>query len=112
MAVDIQKFFNQELPAALAKDPVRVRQIGAKYQLNVVGEGGGAWFVDASDSGPKVELGNPGHADVAVTIGIEDFQKLLEDPKHEATQLFLAGKLKIAGNHMLAMKLQALFERH
>jgi putative sterol carrier protein len=109
MAVDIQKLFNEELPAAIARNPAAAKQIGAKYQINITGEGGGEWFVDVSDSGPRTEMGNPGGADCTITIATEDFQKLQENPQANGMQLFFAGKLKVTGNPTLAMKLQKLF---
>ncbi|APR79889.1 Sterol-binding domain protein [Minicystis rosea] len=107
MAVDIKKLFNEELPAALAKHGDAAKEIGAKYQINVTGEG--EWFIDVSASGPKVEAGNPGTADCTITIAAEDFQKLHENPQANGMQLFFSGKLKVAGNPTLAMKLQKLF---
>lgn len=110
MAVDIQKMFNEELPAAIAKNPDAATAIGAKYQMNITGDGGGEWFIDCTDSGPKAEAGNPGGADCTIDISTDDFQKLVENPQANGMQLFFAGKLKVAGNQMLAMKLQKLFE--
>lgn len=107
MAVDIKKLFNEELPAALAKHGDAAKEIGAKYQINVTGEG--EWFIDVSASGPKVEAGNPGTADCTITIAADDFQKLHENPQANGMQLFFSGKLKVAGNPTLAMKLQKLF---
>ena len=109
MAVDIQKLFNEEVPAMLAKNPDAAKQIGATYQMNITGEGGGEWFIDVSDSGPKAEKGNPGTAACTITISTEDFQKLVENPQANGMQLFFAGKLKVGGDNMLAMKLQKLF---
>ncbi len=110
MAVDIQKLFNEELPAVLAKRPDEAKQIGAKYQLNVTGEGGGEWIIDLSESGPTAQQGNPGNADVTITVSSEDFQKLYENPQANSMQLYFAGKLKVTGNQMLAMKLPKLFQ--
>lgn len=110
MAVDIQKLFNEELPAAMEKNPDTAKEIGAKYQLNISGDGGGEWYIDCSDSGPKTEKGNPGTADCTIEISEEDFQKLVENPQANGMQLFFSGKLKVQGNQMLAMKLQKLFE--
>ncbi|WP_437768679.1 SCP2 sterol-binding domain-containing protein [Sorangium sp. So ce281] len=110
MAVDIQKLFNEELPAALAKHTDAAKQIGGKYQINVTGEGGGEWLIDLSDSGPKLSSGNPGNADVTISLSSEDFQKLHENPQANSMQLFFAGKLKVTGNQMLAMKLPKLFQ--
>jgi putative sterol carrier protein len=108
MAVDIQKLFNEELPAALAKNADDAKAIGAKYQMNITGPTGGEWSVDVSPSGPSCKPGN-GPADCTLTIADEDFQKLIENPAANGTQLFFSGKLKVAGNPMLAMKLQKLF---
>ena len=110
MAVDIQKLFNETLPAGLATNAEQAKQIGAKFQLNITGDGGGEWYIDLSSSGPKSEQGNPGTADCTMTISAEDFQKLHENPQANGMQLFFAGKLKVAGNQMLAMKLTKLLE--
>jgi putative sterol carrier protein len=109
MAVDIQKLFNEELPAQLAKFPDKAKEIGAKFQMVIEGEGGGAWFIDVSESGPTASASNPGTADVTMTVAVEDFQKLVENPQANGMQLFFAGKLKVSGNQMLAMKLGKLF---
>ena len=110
MAVDIQKLFNEELPAALAKNPDAAKQVGGKFQLNITGEGGGTWFFDLSDSGPKAMAGTGEGADVTITLATEDFQKYHENPQANGMQLFFAGKLKVSGNQMLAMKVQKLFQ--
>ncbi|MDB4993280.1 MAG: Sterol-binding domain protein, partial [Myxococcaceae bacterium] len=44
MAVDVKNLFNTELPAALAKNAEDAKTIGAKYQMNVTGEG--EWNID------------------------------------------------------------------
>ena len=53
MAVDVQRLFNEELPAALAKNADDAKTLGAKYQMNITGPGGGEWIVDVSASGPS-----------------------------------------------------------
>jgi len=106
MAVDIKKLFNEELPASLTKNAEDVRTIGAKFQLNVTGEG--EWFIDATPTGPVCKEGSE-TADCTLTIAAEDFQKLLENPQANGMALFFSGKLKVAGNQMLAMKLNKLF---
>jgi putative sterol carrier protein len=44
----------------------------------------------------------------AITVAHEDFLKMLTNPAL-GMQLFMTGKLKVAGDPMLAMKLQKLF---
>jgi putative sterol carrier protein len=106
MAVDIKKLFNEDLPGALSRNADDAKTIGAKYQMNITGEG--EWNIDVSSSGPSCKPGS-GAADCTITIASDDFQKLVENPQANGMQLFFAGKLKVAGNQMLAMKLQKLF---
>jgi putative sterol carrier protein len=109
MAVDIQKLFNEEVPAKINANKDAAKQIGATYQFVITGEGGGEWFINVKDD-PKCEAGNPGGAECTMTLAAEDFQKLMENPQANGMQLFFGGKLKVAGNNMLAMKLQKLFQ--
>ena len=47
--------------------------------------------------------------DCAIDISVDDFEKLHENPQVYGQQLLLAGKVKITGNQLLAMKLGKLF---
>src|SRR5690349_19250728 len=107
MAVDVKKLFNEELPSALEKNAEDAKGIGAKYQMNITGEG--EWFIDVSASGPSCKSGTGEGADFTITNAADDFQKLVENPQANGMQLFFAGKLKVTGNQMMAMKLQKLF---
>ena len=106
MSVDILKLFNEQLPTGLQNNAEDAKTIGAKFQINVTGSG--EWHIDVSPTGPSCKPGS-GEADCTITITTEDFQKLMENPQANGMQLFFAGKLKVAGNQMLAMKLQKLF---
>ena len=108
MAVDIKQLFNDTLPAALSKNAEEAKLIGAKFQMNITGDTGGEWNIDVSATGPVCKAGT-GEADCTINITDEDFQKLVENPQANGMQLFFAGKLKVTGNPMLAMKLQKLF---
>ncbi|BCL33871.1 SCP2 sterol-binding domain-containing protein [Nostoc sp. MS1] len=110
MAVDIQNLFNEKLPAGFAKNPGAAKEINAKYQWHITGEGGGSWYVDASDSGPSVTQGDPGKANCTVKISSEDFQTFYLDPRANSMQLYFSGKLQITGDQMLAMKIGELFK--
>jgi putative sterol carrier protein len=106
MAVDVKQLFNEMLPGALSRNAEDAKTIGAKYQMNITGEG--EWNIDVSATGPSCKPGT-GPADCTITIAADDFQKLVENPQANGMQLFFAGKLKVAGNQMLAMKLNKLF---
>jgi putative sterol carrier protein len=107
MAVDVKKLFNEQLPSALEKNAADAKTIGAKFQMNITGEG--EWQIDVSESGVYCKPGTMEAPDCTITIAAEDFQKLVENPQANGMQLFFAGKLKVTGNQMLAMKLQKLF---
>ncbi len=109
MAVDIKNLFNDILPNALSKNAEDAKTIGAKFQMNIEGPTGGSWFIDVTATGPACKAGQGEAADCTITITDEDFQKLVENPQANGMQLFFAGKLKVSGNQMLAMKLQKLF---
>ena len=104
--IDIKKFFNTDLPAAIAKHPDEARRVDARYQVSIPGPTGGDWSINLTtkDGGPKCIAGKS-DADCTITVLDDDFQKLCEDPQKNAMQLFFAGKLKVAGNVMLATKL-------
>ena len=61
MAVDVKKLFNEELPAALAKNAEDAKTIGAKYQMNITGEG--EWAIDVTQAGPSCKAGTDATAD-------------------------------------------------
>ena len=111
MAVDIKNLFNNDLPAAITKSPEKAAEIGHVFQLNVTGDTGGEWTINATnnDGGPFCKAGTA-TAECTITIADADFQKLVENPQANGMQLFFAGKLKVLGNQMLAMKLQKLFD--
>ncbi|HKQ69181.1 MAG TPA: SCP2 sterol-binding domain-containing protein [Polyangiaceae bacterium] len=105
MAVDIPKLFNEQLPSILAKNADEAKTINATYQMNITGAG--SWHLDLTKSGPTVTPGEK-PADCTVTLSSEDFEKLKDNPA-AGPQLFFSGRLKVAGNPMLGMKLQKLF---
>lgn len=108
MAVDIQKLFNEDVPAKINGNPDAAKAIGATYQFIITGDGGGEWFINVKDE-PKCIAGNPGGAECTLKLSADDFQELMANPQANGMKLFFAGKLKVDGNNMLAMKLQKLF---
>ncbi|PIE05769.1 MAG: hypothetical protein CSA75_03020 [Sorangium cellulosum] len=107
MAVDIVQLFNEHIPGALERNAEDAKTINAKFQLII--DGAGEWFVDCTDRGPTCVAGKGEGPDVTIQATSEDFQTLYENPQTAGMQLFFAGKLKVDGNQMLAMKLSKLF---
>ncbi len=112
MAVDIKNLFDTQLPEAITKNPDKAAEIGHVFQMNVTGPTGGNWTINATknNGGPSAKAGTVDNAECTITISDDDFQKLVENPQANGMQLFFAGKLKVQGNQMLAMKLQKLFD--
>jgi putative sterol carrier protein len=111
MGVDIKQLFDKDLPEAIAKNPDKAKEVGHLFQLNVTGDGGGEWTIDTTPAtGPSCKAGKNDKAECTITMAEPDFQKLVENPQANGMQLFFAGKLKVQGNQMLAMKLQKLFD--
>jgi putative sterol carrier protein len=110
MAVDIKDLFDNKLPAAMAAHPDKAKEIGHIFQMNIGGDAGGSWTIDTTAAGPSCKAGTAASAECTIDIAADDFQKLAENPQANGMQLFFAGKLKVKGNQMLAMKLQKLFD--
>ena len=108
MTVDVKKLFNEELSAALSRNPEGAKKIGGTYGLNIAGAGN--WKIDLVSDAPSVAESEAEVTDAQVTIGVaeSDFQTLVADPS-AGMKLFFGGKLKVKGNQMLAMKLKDLF---
>ncbi len=107
--MDAQTLFNTQIPKALEKSPDKAKEINAVYQFNIEGDGGGKWTVDLTASGPSCKVGESGgKANCTITISHDDFKSLLGNPQL-GMQLYFQGRLKVAGDPMLATKLQKLF---
>jgi len=104
--MNAQEYFQNELPKKLAADPASARSVGAVFQINITGEGGGSWTVDLKADPPTCKEGT-GTADCTITMSNEDFVSIRQNPQ-ASMQLFFQGRLKVQGNPMLATKLQKI----
>ena len=107
---DARTVFEQELPTALAARPDLADRVDAVLQVEIAGEGGGVWTIDLTrDSAlPFVRPGEDPAARCRIRIGSEDFAELL-DGRQCWTDAFVRGKIGIAGDLVLALKLRKLF---
>lgn len=103
-----QEFFDVQMVEALKQNPEKAREVNAVYYFNITGTGGGEWTLDLTATPPAVTQGNAGNAQCSIEIAAEDFLDMLRDPAL-GMQLYFQGKLKVAGDPMLAMKLQQIF---
>ena len=96
----------KEMGTRLASMPHLTKKIKATFLWNITKDGktAGQWFVDLKTSG-SITAGAPaGKADCTITVADDDFAKIIAG-KANAQQLFMSGKLKVAGNILLTQKL-------
>jgi hypothetical protein len=104
-----QELFEVQIPAALAKNADKAREIGAVYLFKISGDGGGTWTVDLTANPPGVQKGDKGNAQCTFEVAHDDFKQMLSNPAM-GMQLYFQGKLRVTGDPMLATKLQKLFQ--
>lgn len=109
MPKDASDLFDNKLPATLAANPDKAKQVNAKYAFKITGEGGGEWTVDLASAVPSVKKGIDGAVNCTIEVAHSDFVNMLQNPA-AGMQLFFAGKLRVTGDMMLATKLQQLFK--
>lgn len=107
VADEVKEIFDK-MPQAMV--PERAAGLNAIIQLNLTGEGGGNWRVKIVNSQLTVEKDEAASPDLTLGMNASDYVALT---KGEANPmgLFMAGKIKVAGNMSLAMKFQDLFDR-
>ncbi len=104
---NVKDVFEKHMPARLQAKPDVVSKINAVYQFNISGPGGGAWSVDCTHPGGKIQQGSAPNAKCTVAAVDLDFLAIVNG-KLNAQMAFMSGKLKIQGDMGLAMKLQQI----
>ncbi len=106
MAVDtVASFFEDVVPQRIVSNPQAALSIGAIYQFDISGDGGGTWTLDFTK--PEVRDGSDGSAQCNVNMGSDDFLALVNGSL-DPMQAFMMGKLQVSGDMALAMKLQGV----
>jgi putative sterol carrier protein len=104
ISIDVRKYFDKDLPAALSAHAAAAKAVGARYQFVIQGPDGGDWTVDLTTTGPSCKSGKA-PADCTITLSDANFRALCEQPELQATRLFMKGQLKVEGKLPLAMRL-------
>mgnify|MGYP001187422299 CR=1 FL=1 len=99
--------FEEKIAGELKTNPDKVAGINAVYQFNVTGDNGGTYYVDLTGDAPAVGAGSADNANCTITVADSDFVNLVTG-KLNGQMAFMTGKLKIAGDMGLAMKLQKI----
>ena len=70
----------------------------------------GSVFIDGKSSPNSVTDGNGKNADCTISVGLDTFEKLAKR-ELDPTSAFMQGKLRVAGDMGLAMKLGPLLQK-
>jgi len=97
----------EQLQQRVASRPELVQEVGAIYQFDITGAEGGSWTVDLSNPPGAVRSGACEDADCIITVGQDDIVGIMTG-KVDPQMAFMMGRVKVAGNFMLATKLRAL----
>jgi putative sterol carrier protein len=103
---DAKTDFNQNIPNKIRTNPDASKAIGAVFLFKITGDNGGTWTVNLKDD-LGVKEGEHGAADCTIEVSADDWKTMSENPS-AGMQLFFQGKLKVAGNTLLATKLQQI----
>jgi len=79
-------------------------------QFNLSGDGGGTYHVTIKDGACAVAEGAHASPNMTMTMAAQDYVDMISG-KLNGQMAFMSGKLKIAGDMGLAMKMQSLFKR-
>ena len=96
------------LPAMV--DAEEIKDLNGRIQFSLSGEGGGEWGVVLDDGKVSVSQGEMAQPQLTVKTSTENVEKLLKGSLNP-TMAFMTGKIKIAGDMALGMKLFALLKQ-
>jgi putative sterol carrier protein len=96
------------MPANVNADAAK--GMNSVIQFNLTGDGGGNYYVEIKDGTANVKEGSHASPNMTMTLAASDYVDLITG-KLNGQMAFMSGKLKIAGDMGLAMKMQTLFKR-
>ena len=89
--------------------PEAAEGIEAVIQYNLTGDEGGDWIITIGEGKCTVAEGEAENPKMTLTADAQDFKDVLTG-KANGMQYFMQGKLKLAGDLNLAMKLTSFFK--
>lgn len=113
-ATSVAQVFNEYMPAgftkAYAKHKDSLGNIQGILQFNVTGDGGGNWYIELKGAeGGGVKEGSHESPTTTFTVDAADWLSVVQR-KTDPQMLFMSGKLKVAGDMSLAMRLQQVMQ--
>jgi putative sterol carrier protein len=83
--------------------------LNAVYQFDLSGDGGGKWHVIINNDSCEVKEGPHASPSITISMTAQDYLDMLSG-KLNGQMAFMTGKLRIAGDMGLALRMQSLFQ--
>ncbi|HEY2483752.1 MAG TPA: SCP2 sterol-binding domain-containing protein [Candidatus Binataceae bacterium] len=83
--------------------------LNAIYQFDLSGDGGGKWHVIINNDSCEVKEGPAASPSITISMTAQDYLDMLSG-KLNGQMAFMTGKLRIAGDMGLALRMQSLFQ--
>ncbi|MBV9099800.1 MAG: SCP2 sterol-binding domain-containing protein [Candidatus Dormibacteraeota bacterium] len=100
----------EDLRTTIETEPRRVKGVSARYQFHITGEGGGDWTMVIDDGTAQIADGQIEDPQTTVTMDAPDFIAMCVG-ELDGTDAFMTGKLKVAGDPFLGMRLAEIMKR-
>jgi len=91
--------------------PEKAAGLDTSIQINITGDHAGEWYLVIKDQQCTVHEGMAPDARLQVSANSDDLMNIFTG-KLDGMQAFMQGKIKVAGDMSLAMKLLGLFKMH
>ena len=104
--VTVQELINR-MPRALI--PEKVNGVNAVIQYHLSGVEGGEWIVSIKEGQCTVQQGTAPSPNMTLTADAQDYKDVITGKLNPMTA-FMTGKLRLAGDLNLAMKLTSFFK--
>ena len=108
--ISVEDFYLKWLPEQAAANPdqaAKAKGISAVIQFCITGEGGGDYYLTLEDGAITTAAGKADSPKLTITQAVEVWRDINQG-KLNPQMAFMSGKIKIAGDMSLAMKLGSL----
>lgn len=104
--ITVQELMNR-MPRALI--PEKAAGVNTVIQYHLTGDEGGDWIITIKDGQCTVVPGTSTTANMTLTADAQDYKDVITG-KQNPMNAFMTGKLRLAGDLNLAMKLTSFFK--
>lgn len=104
MALTAKQIFQEKIAEKLKLNADKIQNMQVVYEFKLTGSEECTWTLDLTAPGGVISEGSSGKAGCTVTIDVNDLADIVEK-KLNPQMAFMSGKLKVAGDMGLALKL-------